>query len=308
MHAPSESGGQLVPDAVATFVEAEVAPLGLPRTVDLDTGQAVVHVAGIGTTAPRAVNGTLLAGAIESAGWQVASTAAFASPAELVVDGTWTLALALSPWKRDVGTYCDVVSPSAELTGVIDTVIRTPSGTVGFNTNVLAAAAALDVSLGGLTPRRVIILGSGASARSVVLAIQRTWPGCSIEIAARSPASAGELAASMQVNVYNGARSDVPPASPAGPGLVVVNATTWGETEASEAVPLGIDPDTLLAPGVRLFDLNNRIGTLARLALEAGCVVISGAIMQRVAHASRAALLPYMTDGGGSRNDERGSA
>jgi shikimate dehydrogenase len=74
---------------------------------------------------------------------------------------------------------------------------------------------------------------------------------------------------------------------------LVVNTTTWGETEASEAEPLGLALVGVLAPGVRLFDLNNRVGALPVEALTAGCVVASGSIMQRVTNASRAALLAY---------------
>ena len=72
---------------------------------------------------------------------------------------------------------------------------------------------------------------------------------------------------------------------------VVVNTTTWGETDASEADPFGVRHRELLAPGVRFFDLNNRVGSLPLQALQAGCTVMSGALMQRVTNASRAALL-----------------
>jgi shikimate dehydrogenase len=74
---------------------------------------------------------------------------------------------------------------------------------------------------------------------------------------------------------------------------VVVNTTTWGETEASEAEPMGIDLDGVFQPGCAFFDLNNRVGSLPLQALQAGCAVISGAVMQRVTNASRAALVTF---------------
>ena len=80
-----------------------------------------------------------------------------------------------------------------------------------------------------------------------------------------------------------------------GPPDVVVNTTTWGETEASEAEPLGIDLDGVLQTGCAFFDLNNRVGTLAVQALQAGCAVISGTVMQKVTNASRAALVALVT-------------
>lgn len=73
----------------------------------------------------------------------------------------------------------------------------------------------------------------------------------------------------------------------------MVNTTTWGETEASEAEPLGIDLGGVLKAGVRVFDLNNRVGALPVQALSSGCAVLSGGLMQRVTNASRAALLAY---------------
>jgi shikimate 5-dehydrogenase len=94
----------------------------------------------------------------------------------------------------------------------------------------------------------------------------------------------GKVAQSTDVAL----RSDGTAAAPVD---VVVNTTTWGETEASEAEPIGIDLAGAFGPGVRLFDLNNRIGALAIRALESGCIVASGAIMQRVTNAARAALL-----------------
>ncbi len=72
-----------------------------------------------------------------------------------------------------------------------------------------------------------------------------------------------------------------------------MNTTTWGETEASETEPLGVDLAGVFKAGVRVFDLNNRIGTLPMQALQAGCAVLSGGLMQRVTNASRAALPPY---------------
>jgi shikimate dehydrogenase len=284
----------LVSDGAQRFVDTEVAPLGLLAEAGSSTGPGPgaeglpsrgVAIAGIGTTAPKAVRGALLAEALADQGYAVASATSHASPAELIADPAWQLGVVLSPWKRDVGAHCDRLTPSAEKTGVVDTILRTGGGTVGFNTNTWAAQSALEFVLGGAAPKNVLLLGSGASARSVALAVQRAWPECRILVAARSREGAEALAREfpgLAVRERGPASLDV-----------VVNTTTWGETETSEAEPMGIDLDEVFQPGRAFFDLNNRVGSLPLQALQAGCAVVSGAVMQRVTNASRAALVTF---------------
>jgi shikimate dehydrogenase len=283
----------IVADGVDRFLQAEVGPLDLASTDGPGSGLALagVAIAGIGTTAPKAVRGTLLAEALEALGYPVASATPYGSPAELMADRSWQLGVVLSPWKRDVGAHCDRLAPSAALTGVVDTVLRTPVGTFGFNTNTWASLSALELLLGGTEPQGILILGSGASARSVALAAQRGWPACPITVSARSVEGALALARQFPAVAVAGPGGGEVPAGPAPD--VVVNTTTWGETEASEAEPLGIDLDGVLRAGARVFDLNNRVGALPVQALSSGCAVLSGGLMQRVTNASRAALLAY---------------
>jgi shikimate dehydrogenase len=274
----------LVADGTRRFLEAETSILNTPGRA----GAEPVHLAAIGTTAPRAVRGELLAQAIAAAGLALASAEARTTPDDLLAEPTWQLGVVLSPWKQDIGARCDQLAPSAELTGVVDTVLRSSEGTVGFNTNTWAAGSALDALTGGRAPERLLILGAGASARSVALAVERQWPDAELVVAARSrpraEALARQVGARLADDLLDGGLRH-------GGCQVVVNTTTWGETEASETEPLGLDLDGMFVPGVVLFDLNNRIGSLPLQALAAGCVVGSGAIMQRVTNACRAALL-----------------
>jgi shikimate dehydrogenase len=274
---------------VQRFMGAEVAPLHLVAGGAGAGGFAGLAIGGIGTTAAKAVRGALLTEALSACGYQVAQATAYGSPGELMADPTWQLGVVLSPWKRDVGQHCDRLAPSAERTGVVDTIVRAVAGTVGFNTNTWAAASALEFLLGTAQPASLLLLGSGASARSVVLAVQRVWPECQVSVAARSPGAAELLAKEFPGLVVG---DNTPSAHD-----VVVNTTTWGETEASEAEPLGIDLEGVLKPGTALFDLNNRVGALPVQALQAGCAVISGTVMQRVTNACRAALVAFTRPG-----------
>lgn len=294
---PDSGAGEPVAAGARRFIEAEIHGAGIepegPAPLDALTPardgpggrHPAVDVAAIGTTAATAVRGELLAEALVAAGWVRRGAVALADPDALLADPGWQLGVVLSPWKRQIGARCDLLAPSAARTGVVDTVVRTPAGAVGFNTNTWAAMSALEALTGGRVPDRLLLLGAGASARSVALAVTRIWPDCQVVVAARSPAAARELAQAFAAQVTDGG---------AGGGYgVVVNTTTWGETEASEAQPFSIDLLGVLAPGVGLFDLNNRIGALPIRALAAGCAVVSGAVMQRVTNASRAQLVPY---------------
>ncbi len=184
----------VVEEGAQRFLRAEVDPLGLalmPQPAELRrTG---VAVAGTGTTAPKAVRGALLVEALAALGYPIASATAYASPGELMADPSWQLGVVLSPWKRDVGPSCDRLAASAGVTGVVDTVLRTPTGTVGFNTNTWAALSALELLMGGTEPGSILLLGSGASARSVALAVQRAWPTCRLTVRARSREAALSL-------------------------------------------------------------------------------------------------------------------
>lgn len=278
----------------AVFHEGDVVANGATRPGETGGGGGPVGIAAIGTTAERAVRGELLPLAIRAAGFVPGRASAWSTPDELFSDSGWTLGVVLSPWKRDIGARCELLAQGARTTGVTDTVLRTRRGTVGFNTNSCAAQTALEVLAGGRAPARVLLVGAGASARSVAQAVGRAWPQAELVVAARRASEAAALAEQFPVRLA----STLDPARLRDGGCeIVVNATTWGETDASEQEPLGVDLSGILVAGVRLFDLNNRIGSLARQALAAGCVVQAGGLMQRVTNACRAALLPFRAAG-----------
>jgi shikimate dehydrogenase len=296
----SEATSLLVQEGARRFLLAELegffAASEVPTATDPAGGVAdrsaspgpEVDIAAIGTTAERAVKGALLPEAISRERLQLRSAVAYSTPDELFAASAWRLGVVLSPWKQEIGVRCGGLSPSAETTGVVDTVLRTPSGVIGFNTNTWAAMSALDAVTGDQAPGRLLLLGTGASARSVALAVSRAFASCEVVIAARSTSAGEALADQIGARLFTEVdRLQLGDA----PCDVVVNTTTWGETEASESEPFGIDLDGVLAPGVRLFDLNNRVSALQQQALAAGCVVVGGGVMQRVTNAARAALL-----------------
>jgi shikimate dehydrogenase len=292
---------EIVRDGALRFLQCEVESSSAQSQIPLLAKLAAttrsghgddhrVDIAAIGTTAAKAVRGELLARAMAERGFAVASAIPLSSPEALFDDLVWQLGVVLSPWKQEIGTRCGALGPSAVSTGVVDTVLRSPVGTFGFNTNTWAAMTALEILLPATNPRRLLLLGSGASARSVALAVTRKWPGCDIVIAARSRGAAKRLISSFGGQLLEDVDQGV---SPNVGWDVVVNTTTWGETETSEAEPFGIDLEGVFRPGGRLFDLNNRVSALARQALASGCAVVCGTAMQQVTNACRAALMAY---------------
>jgi shikimate dehydrogenase len=164
----------------------------------------------------------------------------------------------------------------------------------GLNTNVWALTAALRaIRPAGAEPDRVLLLGGGGTARSALAALARQWPMAEVFLSARRPEAAEELRQRFEVtSVAPEQTGELEPA-------VVINSTTWGETAESEAAgPFAFPAETLLRPGRVLFDLNNRRSALQEQALAAGCVVMSGTLMQRLTHACRAAAVRCVLDGG----------
>src|SRR5262249_57321662 len=103
---------------------------------------------------------------------------------------SFSAALVLSPFKREVAPRCQRLTPSAAATGVVDTILATPEGRLGVNTNSHAASAALGRLVGDTPPARVLLAGTGASARSVAAGVRRSFPKATLGIIGRSPAGA----------------------------------------------------------------------------------------------------------------------
>lgn len=242
-------------------------------------------VAGIGTTASRALAGSLLADAFAAEGIEPAGSLPFTDPDPLLADPSWSLALVLSPWKIELASRLPVLTASAARIAAADTLVRTADGVLGVNTNTWAAQAAMQVLLPGVPPRQVLILGSGGSARSVAAAVRRAWPETELFGSARNAEALAGWTSSCDATAVT------PEGAAALAPTLVVNTTTWGETAESEHRPFAFDTARILAPGRYLFDLNNRTSALQTTALTAGMSVMSGTLMQRVTNTCRARLL-----------------
>jgi len=239
-------------------------------------------VAAAGTIAAAALENPLLQAPSRAAGIRLSRRIAVAGLDDLLAEPAWELALILSPLKQAVTAHCDRLAPRACRTGVVDTLVRAGDAVVGYNTNSAACAAAACWLMGGALPARVLVVGSGASARSAAAAARRQFPQARLGIAARSAAGAARLIRDVAAGEHVG--------DPAGfrPDLIV-HATTVGEQDDERA--LDIPLDRALRPGGRVLDLTNRLSLLQRQALAAGCVTMSGNLMQLITNTLRIALV-----------------
>lgn len=92
------------------------------------------------------------------------------------------------PYKRSVATACTTLSPEATLVGAVNTVVVTPHGLDGHNTDTVGFLAGLpDDQPAG----RAVVLGAGGAARAVAVALVRR--GWLVTVVARRPDAATNL-------------------------------------------------------------------------------------------------------------------
>ncbi|MFB3979544.1 shikimate dehydrogenase family protein [Microbacterium proteolyticum] len=108
-------------------------------------------------------------------------------------DATWRGLSLTMPLKHAAAAAAVSLDDDARRTGAVNTLLLTDDGPHGFNTDVEGLARALR-EIGVSAPRRVRILGAGATATSAVAAAARLGAG-GVEIRARRPDAAAPLVA-----------------------------------------------------------------------------------------------------------------
>ncbi|MCG7417179.1 shikimate dehydrogenase [Microbacterium sp. ACRRU] len=108
-------------------------------------------------------------------------------------DATWRGLSLTMPLKHAAAAAAVSLDEDARRTGAVNTLLLTDDGPHGFNTDVEGLARAL-WEIGVNAPRRVRILGAGATATSAVAAAVRLGAG-GVEIRARRPDAAAPLVA-----------------------------------------------------------------------------------------------------------------
>jgi shikimate dehydrogenase len=253
----------------------------LPRG-PVDVGTTPV-LAAVGTLAETALANPLLHEPLAQAGLEPSRYLPFCTLEDLFASNVWQLALVISPFKQLVARHCSLLAPAATATEVVDTLIRADGELLGLNTNAYAAGEALRQLLTGAAIERLLVVGSGASARSVAFAMTTWYSTVRLGVWGRSTERARALAQAFAATAIE---------SPADfAAEAVVHATTVGEQD--DSVTLSSEVEAALSPGVRLFDLTNRLTALQVRGLANGCIVLSGILMQRMTNTLRVAAVSH---------------
>lgn len=170
------------------------------------------------------------------------------------------------PHKSDVAAAVDELAPAAAALRSVNTVARTDGGRlVGHSTDGDGFVSWLAASGATVEGSRVVVVGAGAAARSVVDALGRAG-ATDIAVLNRTPSRAAE-AAELAAAGRSGSLDDVAGAD------IVVNATSVGM--GTDELPF--DP-ALLRPGQVVADLVYHPLETALLAAAraAGCTPVDG--------------------------------
>lgn len=147
--------------------------------------------------------------------------------ADLRAAGARQLSVSI-PHKEAILPLLDGLDETAHRIGAVNTVVRTPHGLWGSNTDWLGAVQALEQEI-SLRERHAVVLGAGGTARALVFGLLER--GARVTLLNRSPERARALAADLgaeaagSLGELSGIRYDV-----------LVNTTSVGL--ASEATPV----------------------------------------------------------------------
>jgi shikimate dehydrogenase len=89
------------------------------------------------------------------------------------------------PFKRQAAALVTRPTERVARTGACNTIWGRVDEVHGDNTDVVGVRTAARALLGGLSVRRVIVLGTGGSARAVAVAITEEWPDAKIRVVSR---------------------------------------------------------------------------------------------------------------------------
>jgi shikimate dehydrogenase len=101
------------------------------------------------------------------------------------------------PLKEEAAKFAASVDKAAEATGAVNTLVRTESGWQGYNTDVFGIVQAVhSANLGDLS--RILIIGSGATATSAMVAIKQLAPTAQVMFYARNAKTRDRLIAAAK--------------------------------------------------------------------------------------------------------------
>ncbi len=93
--------------------------------------------------------------------------------ADFLKNGDFTAINVTIPYKKEVMSYLDEISPAARKIGAVNTVVRRPDGTLfGHNTDYFGFASMVRRSGLSVSGKKVLVLGSGGASNTVVAVLE----------------------------------------------------------------------------------------------------------------------------------------
>jgi len=108
------------------------------------------------------------------------------------LDDTWQGLSVTMPLKIEATRLASELDPTAKVTGVTNTLLRTLDGWKGFNTDVFGIQSALRDAFLADEPR-IVILGSGATATSAAFAAFQSNPSARVTLVSRNSKTAKHI-------------------------------------------------------------------------------------------------------------------
>jgi shikimate dehydrogenase len=178
------------------------------------------------------------------------------------------------PHKQSVLPWLDVLTPTAQAIGAVNTLTLSHGNLVGENTDAAGFLTDLGRFLGGVTPGNALVLGAGGSARAVVYALRQS--GWQVRVASRRLEQAQTLAGELLegCGAFPLATSALAALDPQ-PDLIV-NCTPAGMSPYIDVCPW--PEEAPFPPGARVYDLvyNPAETLLVRRARPAGLRAVTG--------------------------------
>jgi len=186
------------------------------------------------------------------------------------------------PHKVAALNLMDWLDPEAQALGAVNTVLFQDGRMLGYNTDAVGFAQAMQHEGVELANRRSIVYGAGGAARAVVYALLKHRG--QVTVINRTLSRAQELKAALAHRSSEQMLQVVPMDTPEEEMALrradlVINATSLGMTPNTDTTPLR--HPSLLRPGTTVVDLvyRPRETRLLREARRAGCRTVNGVSM-----------------------------
>jgi len=183
------------------------------------------------------------------------------------------------PHKVSAVPFLDEIEPTARQIGAINTIVLEQGRLVGFNTDATGALRALREGGATLAGQRIIMMGSGGSARAIAFALAAESKAEALMLLGvddkERVALAKDLRAKTSIAVEEYSLDERALGRIVPDAQVLIHCTPVGMSPRADATCV---PAALLHPGLTVMDVvyNPRETKLLKEAKRSGCKTISG--------------------------------